>query len=205
MADGRHLEGCFYCGESSCQEHFERAVEDKVAALLTALLQDGGDYYADVLEGRGYGPDWYARVDEAERLEDGKVGLRADGRKVVVGGPGGGCVGGTSGGAMGGEALRLPGRRWRRSEDGCVGRRATGSGLGESQGFRMWAHGLDLRGQLPGLVLHLAAGGDEEAPSSARGRGLRPVSLDAEEEGAVRELEALGAEVVAVVELEPIR
>jgi hypothetical protein len=37
------------------------------------------------------------------------------------------------------------------------------------------------------------------------GGGYGPFTLDAEEEAAVRELEALGTEVVAVVELESIR
>ena len=52
----RHVEGCVYCGESSCQEHFGREPEEKVSALLSALLRDGAEYYADVLENQGHGP-----------------------------------------------------------------------------------------------------------------------------------------------------
>lgn len=84
MSGNYDAEGCSYCGELSCQEHFEREPEEKVAALLAILVDEGKDHYADVLESRGYGPDWWAQVGEVELLEGGQLGLVADGEKIVV-------------------------------------------------------------------------------------------------------------------------
>ena len=80
----KHLEGCVYCGEGSCQEHFEREPEEKVSALLAALLQDGAEYYADVLENQGYGPDLHPCIGGVELLGDAAIEIVADGEKVVV-------------------------------------------------------------------------------------------------------------------------